>query len=80
MSLLKAKRQQAGLSVSELARRVNMGMTRLWKIENGELRLKVDDVARLARALGCQPSDLIPPLDDEIEPLATPEEVPTHGN
>lgn len=68
MSLVREKREAAGLSMSEVARRANMGLTKLWKIEHGELRLKVDDVPRLARAIGCAPSELIP----DMEPLATP--------
>jgi len=70
MSLVKAKREAAGLTMSEVARRANMRLTKLWKIEHGALRLKVDDVPRLARAIGCHPSELIPDYDEE--PLGAP--------
>jgi transcriptional regulator with XRE-family HTH domain len=41
MSLVKEKREEAGLTMSEVARRAEMRLTKLWKIEHGELRLLV---------------------------------------
>lgn len=65
MSLVKAKREEAGLTMSEVARRANMRLTKLWKIEHGERRLFADEVARLARAIGCDKADLIPDVEEE---------------
>ncbi len=68
MSLVKRIREQAGLSQAEVAKRANMTASKLSKIENGFLKLKVDDVLLLARALGCKPSELIPDIEcDEPE-------------
>ena len=68
MSLVSVKRKEAGLTMTEVARRANMLLTKLWKIEHGERYLRVNDVAVLARAIGCQPSELIPALDeDDVE-------------
>ena len=64
MSLVTAKREEAGLSMSEVARRANMLLTKLWKIEHEQYRLLAADVPALARAIGCQPSDLLPALEE----------------
>lgn len=64
MTLVTLKRKEAGLTMSEVARRANMLLTKLWKIEHGERRLTAEDIPVLARAIGCAPSDLIPSLDD----------------
>lgn len=60
MNLLQREREARGLSLSEVARRAQMRTTKLWKLEHLELRLKVEDVPRLARAIGCEPLALIP--------------------
>ena len=70
MSLLREKREQAGLSLTELAARAHMIPSKLSRLENGILKLKVEDLLVLARALGCQARELIPDREDEA--LATP--------
>lgn len=65
MSLVKTKREEAGLSIAEAARRAGMLTTKLWKIEHGERRLTVEDCARLAIAFGCQPQELIPTFPEK---------------
>ena len=76
MSLVTAKREEAGLSMAEVARRINWVHTKLWKIEHGERRLLAEEVPVLARAIGCDPSDLLPSLAEPLTP--TPAEV-SHG-
>lgn len=71
MSRVAEKRKEAGLSMTEVARRAHMLVTKLWKIEHGELRLKADDVPVLAKAIGCDPRDLLPCLPEE-EPCVIP--------
>ena len=66
---VKAKREAAGLTMSELARRTNMRLTKLWKIEHGERALKARDIAILAQALGCDKGDLVPDVDEEAAPV-----------
>ena len=70
MSLVQTIREKAKLSAVDVATRAKISPSKLSKIEHGKLKLKVDEVARLARALGCQPSELIPVLDDETDPAA----------
>ena len=70
MSLVQTMREKAKLSAVDVATRANISPSKLSKIEHGKLKLKVDEVARLARALGCKPSELIPALDDETDPDA----------
>jgi transcriptional regulator with XRE-family HTH domain len=65
MSLVRRKREEAGLTQTEVAKRAHMTGSKLSKIESGALKLKVDDVLVLARALGCKPSELIPDLEEE---------------
>jgi len=64
MSLVRIQRKQAGLSMTEVARRSRMHLPTLCKIEHGQRKLKADEVARLAHAIGCRPSDLIPELEE----------------
>jgi transcriptional regulator with XRE-family HTH domain len=68
MSLIRAARTAAGLTMTETARRAGLRLTKLWKLEHGEQRVHVEDVVRLAHAIGCPPSTLLPILD-EGEPL-----------
>jgi len=68
-SLVQVERERAGLTLSELARRTGMYLSALSKIEHGTRKLYVDEVARLAQAIGCKPSALIPELP-EPEPIA----------
>jgi len=65
MSQVKAKREAAGLSMSEVARRAKMLGTKLWKIEHGERRLTLEDAARLAEVLGCDVKDFLPQREHE---------------
>ena len=69
MSLIQRQREAAGMTMTEAAKRANMSLSRFWKLEHGLLKLKVDEVAFLARALYCKPSDLIPTIEDDGEPL-----------
>lgn len=62
MSLVTREREKAGLSMSEVARRARMHFSTLWKIEHGQRKLYVNEVALLAQAIGCQPSALIPDI------------------
>ncbi len=61
MSPLRVKREQAGLTLRELARRADMVPERLSRLERGLQKLTVDDVLRLAFELGCELSEIMPP-------------------
>lgn len=66
MSLLTKKREEAGLSMTELAARAKMDLSKLSRLEHGHLKLKADDIVTLARAIGCKPGALLPDLDDDL--------------
>ncbi len=61
MSPLRARRLQAGMTLTELARRADMVPERLSRLERGLQKLTVDDVLRLAFELGCELSEIMPP-------------------
>lgn len=63
MSLLRTKREEAGLTLAELAARAQMIPSKLSRIERSILQLKVDDVLILAPVLGCDPGELLPKLE-----------------
>lgn len=64
MSLVKTEREKRGITQAEAARRAQMPRSRLCKIETGKRKLAVEEVAPLARAIGCKPLALIPDLSD----------------
>ena len=75
MSLLTKKREEAGISMTVCAQRAGMDLSKLSRLEHGHLKLKINDVLLLARAIGCRPSELIPELDDDtVPPILTTEE------
>ena len=73
-ALIRSKRTEAGLSMSEVARRADMLLTKLWKIEHGEYYLRAEDVPKIARAIGCDPRDILPADPDPLTPVTTAEE------
>jgi len=58
---LRRIREARGLSRAELARRSAFSESHIVKLERGEARLHVDDLAAFARALDCAPADLVSP-------------------
>jgi transcriptional regulator with XRE-family HTH domain len=66
---LRRIREARGLSRAELARRAGFSASHVVKLERGEARLHVDDLAAFAAALACEPADLVRP--DSAVPTAT---------
>ena len=60
MNAVKSYRLAAGLTQEALAKRIQLPLSTISKIENESRRLKADELPRFARALGCAPQDLIP--------------------
>jgi transcriptional regulator with XRE-family HTH domain len=56
---LRRIREARGLSRAELGRRAGFSESHVVKLERGEARLHVDDLAAFATALGCEPADLV---------------------
>lgn len=66
-SLLQQKREEAGITMTELAARVNMDLSKLSRLEHGHLQLKSTDLVALAIALGCKVEELLP-MPEKEEP------------
>lgn len=71
MTLITQKREAVGLTMTECARRAGIDLAKLSRIERGIMPLKLPDIARLARALGCDTKDLVPSLE-ELEACEAP--------
>ncbi len=56
---LRRIREAQGLSRTELGRRAGFSESHIGKLERGEARLHVDDLAAFASALHCAPADLV---------------------
>lgn len=52
MNNIKALRKEQGISVTELAAKLNMSQSNLTKIENNQIELKSDTAAKIAESLG----------------------------
>jgi transcriptional regulator with XRE-family HTH domain len=57
-------REAQGLSQAELARQINVTPPALQKVEIGSRKLDQQWMRRIAKALGCDPADLLPPEDN----------------
>lgn len=60
--LLVEERKAAGLSQSEVARRISKPPSAVWKYENGELRLDMIEFLAFARAVGFDPLEFMQKL------------------
>lgn len=58
-SILREAREAAGLSQSELARKLGRGQSAIWKVENAEQRLDFVEFLDWTIELGLNPSDVI---------------------
>jgi transcriptional regulator with XRE-family HTH domain len=57
---IKELRQKAGLSQEELAGKAGLHRTYMSDIERGERNVSVENIEKIARALGVKSSDLLP--------------------
>ncbi len=58
-SAVRARRQALGLSQEELAARADLHRTYVGDIERGRRNVSLNNIRKLAVALGCSPSDLL---------------------
>lgn len=63
--LLKEARIIRGISVAELARRINVDRKRLWYVLNGQREIRVDEFLKLCIVLGIDPKRFI--TNDMVE-------------
>ena len=62
MQVLRATRQKAGLTQVELAARLHRPQSWVAKVEGGERRLDVVELAEVSLALGIDPGELVGPV------------------
>lgn len=58
-SAVREKREAQGLSQERLALMVGSSKSHIWRIETGRVGVGIDDLARIADALGVQVRDLL---------------------
>ena len=58
--LLRARRQEMGISQEELAFRSGLHRTYVGSVERGERNLSLENIFVFAKTLGCHPRELIP--------------------
>lgn len=63
--LLEEARIIRGISVAELARRINVDRKRLWYVLNGQREIRVDEFLKLCIVLGIDPKRFI--ANDMVE-------------
>ncbi|GII88205.1 hypothetical protein Ssi03_61950 [Sphaerisporangium siamense] len=56
-------RTEAGLDGQSLARLAGISKSYLWQIEQGNANASPPILGKIARALGCEIADLMPPLE-----------------
>lgn len=61
---LRRRRVAAGMTVTELATKAKCSVPYLWQLENGDYSASAPMLARLAQALGCEITDLMPPEEN----------------
>ncbi len=61
LTRLRVRREAAGLTQDQLAELVGISRQSLGKLERGDTEPRPSTIVRLARALGCEPKDLMAP-------------------
>ena len=56
---IKARREQLGLSRSELAERLGVTRLKVWRVETGAIQVPADHLANWADALETKPAELV---------------------
>lgn len=57
-STIRARRESQGLSQEKLALMIGSSKSHVWRIETGRVGVGIDDLARIADALGVEVRDL----------------------
>ena len=67
---LHLERVRRGLSQEDFAELVGLHRTFYGSVERGDRGCNIDKLPTIARGLGCQPGDLLPPLPDPAAAIA----------
>lgn len=62
-SNVRTRRQQQNLSQESLAEACDLHRTYIGSVERGERNISLENIVRIARALGCRPADLLAGID-----------------
>lgn len=57
---IKQRRENQGISQDRLAKMIGSSKAHIWRIEKGHVGVGIDDLARIADALGTEACDLLP--------------------
>ena len=66
MSVVRLKREAAGLGQEELARQAKISVFKLQRIEHGKQPLHEADAIALSQVLRCNPLELLPKLKEAV--------------
>lgn len=69
---IRALRKKAGLTQEQLAEKIGISQVHLGRLENNARSMDLEQVENIAKALGVQPLDILPPSWQQEE--ITPEE------
>lgn len=58
-SAIKARREEQGLSQARLALMIGSSKSHIWRIETGRVSVGIDDLGRIADALGVSVKSLV---------------------
>ena len=58
-AMVRACREKQGLSQNQLALMIGSSKSHIWRIETGRVGVGIDDLARIAEALGVAGRDLL---------------------
>ena len=65
--IAKVKRQELGYSQEKLADLAGLHFTYISSVERGERNISLENMAKIAKALGCTISDLVDGLDRDSQ-------------
>ncbi len=80
MNQIKQIRKSLGLSVTELAARLNMSQGNLTKIENNQIDLKTETAQKIAAVLGCPLEKLLAEAPELPSSLSLPFNLPPQSH
>lgn len=60
---MREKRKERGISQDTLALSCGLDRSYMGRIERGEVNVTIEKLYRIASTLGCEPADLLPPLE-----------------
>ena len=69
--------KRRGLTQTEVAKKLRRNVSTMHGWSNGSRSPKCDDIPKIAKAIGCRVTDLIPDIEPKVQPV--PVEPPKKG-